>query len=125
VAARLWPVLFHPLCEQELHHVSAAVQDELLAMAKLLEQTGPELGRPWADTLNGSQHSQMKEMRFRADGGVWRVAFAFDPHRAAILLIAADKRGQNERRFYRRFITAADQRFNEHLAGLSEAGDTQ
>ena len=82
----------------------------------------------WGDhgrTLNGSQHSQMKELRFRADGGVWRVAFAFDPHRAAILLIAADKRGQNERRFYRRFITAADRRFNEHLAGLSEAGDTQ
>ena len=114
---RLWPVLFHPSCEQEFLCVSAAVQDELLAMAKLLEQTGPELGRPWADTLNGSKHSQMKELRFRADGGVWRVAFAFDPQRAAILLIAADKRGQNEKRFYRRLIRQADQRFDDHLAG--------
>ena len=77
------------------------------------------MGRPWADTLNGSKHSQMKELRFQADGGVWRTAFAFDPHRSAVLLIAADKKGQNERQFYRRLIRKADQRFDGHLAGLA------
>jgi hypothetical protein len=44
---------------------------------KLLEQFGPSLGRPWADTLNGSRHANLKELRFDAADGVWRVAFAF------------------------------------------------
>jgi hypothetical protein len=61
------------------------VQDELLAHIELLEQFGPLVGRPRADTLNGSRHANMKELRFRAAGGVWRVAFAFDPNRKAVL----------------------------------------
>ena len=64
-----------------------AVQDELLAHARLLEEFGPQLGRPHADTLNGSAHANMKELRFDADDGVWRLAFAFDPRRKAILLV--------------------------------------
>ena len=55
------------------------VRDELLACIVLLEQFGPQLGRPRADTLNDSRHSNMKEARFDAADGVWRVAFAFDP----------------------------------------------
>ncbi len=52
-----------------------AVQDELLAQAKLLETFGPSLGRPRVDTLDGSRHANMKELRFNAADGVWRVAF--------------------------------------------------
>jgi hypothetical protein len=62
----------------------------------------------------------MKEIRFRADDGVWRVAFAFDPHRCAILLIAGDKSGSSEKRFYRQLIEIADSRFNDHLTKLME-----
>lgn len=94
------------------------MQDELLAHAKLLEAFGPELGRPWADTLNGSHHANMKELRFKSENGVWRVAFAFDPRRRAVLLAAGDKSGGGEKRFYRQLIGKADKRFDAHLDRL-------
>lgn len=61
----------------------------------------------------------MKEIRFTAAGSAWRVAFAFDPQRKAILLVAGDKSGSSERRFYRQLITKADDRFDAHLDRLS------
>lgn len=60
-------------------------QEELAALVRLLEEFGPELQRPHCDTLKGSRFANMKELRFEASGGVWRVAFAFDRKRAAIL----------------------------------------
>jgi hypothetical protein len=90
----------------------------LLAHARLLEEFGPQLGRPRVDTLNGSKHANMKELRFNADDGVWRVAFAFDPKRKAILLVCGDKSGGSEKRFYKRLIKKADNRFDEHLSRL-------
>lgn len=75
---------------------------ELFAQAKVIERFGPQTGRPRVDTLKGSKHVNMKELRFDADRGVWRVAFAFDPAREAILLIAGDKSGGSVTRFYRR-----------------------
>lgn len=106
-------------------HCPKAVQDELLACAKLLEMFGPALGRPRADTLAGSAHANMKELRFDADGGVWRVAFAFDPKRNAILLVAGDKSGGGEKRFYKTLLRKADERFDEHLARLKKAGQAR
>jgi hypothetical protein len=96
------------------------VQDELLPMIRLLQQFGPQLKRPYADTLNGSRHANMKELRFDAADGVWRVAFAFDPKRKAILLVAGDKSGGSEKRFYRDLIAKADDRFDVHLARLKK-----
>lgn len=105
-------------CEFEMY--SDGVQDELLALLLLLEDEGPLLGRPHADTLNGSKHSNMKELRFNADGGVWRVAFAFDPKRSGILLVAGDKSGTAKTRFYKQLIKKADRRFDEHLEKREE-----
>lgn len=113
-----WLVAFHPDFETEFDALLEEVQDELLAIASLLETFGPQLGRPHVDTLNGSQHTNMKELRFNAAGGVWRVAFAFDPERCAILLVAGDKSGGSEQRFYKQLIKKADLRFNQHLAQL-------
>ena len=79
---------------------------------------GPLLGRPHADTLAGSVHANMKELRFVADDGVWRVAFAFDPERKAILLVAGDKSGVAQKRFYKSLIAKADARYAEHLETL-------
>lgn len=73
---------------------------------------------PYVDTLKGSRHPNMKELRFDAAGGVWRVAFAFDPRRRAILLVAGDKAGVGQRRFYERLIAKADARFDAHLRRL-------
>jgi len=113
-----WTVQFHTAFEPEFVVLAEDVQDELLAHAKLLETFGPQLGRPRADTLNGSKHANMKELRFDAADGVWRVAFAFDPKRRAILLVAGDKTGSSEKRFYRRLLKKADERFKEHLKRL-------
>jgi hypothetical protein len=60
----------------------------------------------------------MKELRLTLPDGEWRVAFAFDPHRSAILLVAGNKSGTNERRFYRQLIRTADRRFDAHLHAL-------
>lgn len=102
----------------EFEALPEAVQDELLAHIAVLETFGPQLGRPRVDTLNGSRHKNMKELRFDANNGVWRFALAFDPKRAAILLCGGDKSGGSEQRFYRQLITKADKRFDAHIADL-------
>lgn len=112
-----WLIELHSDFEREFRELSPNVKSELYARVRLLEEFGPELGRPYADTLRGSKHSNMKELRFTTDDGVWRVAFAFDPDRAAILLVAGDKSGTSERRFYENLIRVADARFDDHLAG--------
>lgn len=72
------------------------------------------------DTLKGSGHANMKELRFDWNGEVWRVAFAFDPKRQAILLVGGDKGGADQRRFYKRLIAIADARYDDHLATLKK-----
>lgn len=114
-----WVVENHELFDPEFDSLPEPVQDELLAVAGLLERFGPQLGRPHADTLTGSRHANMKELRFIADQGVWRVAFAFDPQRRAILLIAGDKAGVAQKRFYKQLVNKADRRFADHLANLA------
>lgn len=113
-----WRVEIGDEFEPEFDELPDYVQDEMLANTRLLEEYGPQLGRPRVDTLNGSRHANMKELRFNADNGVWRVAFAFDSRRHAILLVAGDKSGGSERRFYRELIRKADERFDAHLARL-------
>lgn len=73
------------------------------------------------DTLNGSKHANMKEMRFSAADGEWRVAFAFDPERNAIVVVAGDKSGGSQRRFYKQLIAKADSRFSTHMENLKAA----
>ena len=77
----------------------AGVQDELYAHARVLALVGPQLGRPRVDTLKGSRHANMKELAAR----VWRIAFAFDPA-AGYSLVAGDKSGGSEERFYKQLI---------------------
>lgn len=109
-----WTVRFAHEFEPEFVDPNPAVQTEMLAQAKLLEVFGPQLGRSHVDTLNGSKHANMKELRFDAEGGVWRVAFAFDSARQAILPVAGDKSGGSQKRFYRTLIAKADKRFEAH-----------
>ncbi|MDB5519913.1 MAG: hypothetical protein JWQ17_6671 [Tardiphaga sp.] len=115
-----WLVEFHPVFREEFEDLADAVQDELAAMVELLQLIGPQLKRPRSDTLNASKHANMKELRFDADNGVWRVAYAFDPERKAILLVAGDKSGGSEKRFYKGLIQRADERFSQHLAELNK-----
>ncbi|WP_353204712.1 type II toxin-antitoxin system RelE/ParE family toxin [Sphingomonas sp.] len=116
-----WEVRLHDAFEAEFAVLERDVQTELLAVARLLSEYGPLLGRPYVDTLNGSKHANMKEMRFSAADGEWRAAFAFDPERKAILLVAGDKSGGSQKRFYKQLITKADSRFSEHQENLKAA----
>ena len=117
-----WEIEFHKDFAPEFSTLPDEVQKELLAHALLLQRFGPQLGRPRVDTLKGSRHANMKELRFDAADGVWRVAFAFDPKRNAVLLIAGDKSGGGEKRFYRQLIAKADERFDEHLSQINKKG---
>jgi hypothetical protein len=111
-------VFFHEEFEVEFDDLAQEVQDEALASLKVLEIFGPQLGRLCVDTLKGSRYSKMKELRFDAADGVWRIAFAFDPRRRAIFLCSGDKSGVSEGRFYRGLIAIADKRYAAHLARL-------
>ena len=111
-----WKILFHETFDEEFQAFDESVQDAMAASANMLKEFGPQLGRPYVDTLNGSRHTNMKELRFDADNGVWRVAFAFDPKRQAVLLVAGDKSGTSQKRFYQNLIKKADQRFDDWLA---------
>jgi hypothetical protein len=115
-----WEVRFDDAFEAEFDQLPEAVQDELLARVKVLEQFGPQLGRPHVDTLKDSKHANMEELRFNCEDGAWRVAFAFDPKRQALLLVAGDKAGANQRKFYEKLIQMADERFDAHLEKLKE-----
>ena len=115
-----WEVDRHDEFVPEYGELHKDVQDELLAHIELLEQFGSRLGRPRVDTLNGSRHANMKELRFDAADGVWRFAFAFDPKRRAIILCGGDKSGGGEKRFYRQLIDKADDRFDAHVATIKK-----
>ena len=115
-----WKIEFHADFYTEFTALSETVQDEFLASLIPLKRIGPSLGRPNVDALKGSKHKNMKELRFNADDGVWRIAFAFDPRRIAILLVAGDKSGTGQKRFYKQLIKKADTRFDDHLQQLKE-----
>lgn len=125
MAEENWVVEFHDAFEPEFERMEKAVQDALLAAAKAVQGLGPQAGRPYVDTLHGSRHANMKELRFDAKDGteVWRAAFAFDPGRHAVILAAAGKQGVNPRLFYKRLIKKADDRFDKHLSAVSRTSE--
>jgi len=88
---------------------------ETIAKVELLKLFGPMLKRPHADTLNGSRYPNMKELRAKTRASVFRVAFAFDPLKTAILLIGGDKKGVSEKTFYRQLLAKADKLYERHL----------
>lgn len=117
----IWEVRLHSAFEDEVLAFERDVRIAMFAAAKLLADFGPQLGRPHADTLKGSRYSNMKELRFEAADGEWRAAFAFDPERNAIMLVAGDKSGGSQKRFYKSLIAKADLRFSDHLESLKSA----
>jgi hypothetical protein len=113
-----WTFAFHPEFEPEFDVLPEEVQDEFFAEASFVELTGPSTGRPHVDTLKGSSYANMKELRFEALNDEWRVAFAFDPRRLAVMLVAGGKTGVGEKRFYKALIAKADARYGRHLEQL-------
>ena len=111
-----WTVEFHDAFAEEFRAWRHDVQKAASISIATLQLIGPMLGRPQADTLKGSRHRNMKELRFSVGDGEWRIAYAFDPRRHGILLCGASKSGISSARFYRRLIATADSRLDAHLA---------
>ena len=94
-------------------------QVEVIAKVELLKLFGPKLGRPHADTLKGSKHANLKELRADTSNQVLRIAFAFDPERTAILLIGGDKSGRSQKQFYKQLLRKAEQLYDVHLSEIA------
>lgn len=88
-------------------------REAILEAVKVLAQIGPALGRPRVDSIDGSKHQNMKELRVQNKGRLFRIFFAFDPERVAMLLIGGDKKGN--KRFYDQMIPKADKLYDRHL----------
>ncbi len=99
--------------------------DQVKAALKILEAEGPQLGRPLVDSVKGSKHKNMKELRPGSVGrSELRVLFVFDPDRRAIMLIAGDKSGQWQK-WYRTSIRKADALYDGHLANREGNGHNE
>src|ERR687891_1229890 len=117
----MWPVEFHPACEQWADQLDQDDAEALLAAIRVLRDQGPTLGRPLVDTVKDSRHSNMKELRPGSTGRTEvRVLFAFDTRRRAILLVGGDK-SKDWKGWYRVNIPIADDRFDEHLARIARS----
>jgi len=112
-------VEFHPACEPWANELDQSDAEALLAAIGVLRDQGPTLGRPLVDTIKGTRHNNMKELRPGSTGRTEiRVLFAFDLERQAILLVGGDK-SNNWQGWYKSNIPIADDRFTEHQSALT------
>ncbi|QDY65803.1 diaminopimelate decarboxylase [Glutamicibacter halophytocola] len=103
------------LIEVWLAELDVDSREQVVAAIELLEDSGPQLGRPIVDTVKASRHKNIKELRPGSSGkSELRILFAFDPERAAIMLIAGDKAGDWQG-WYEKNLPHADRLFDEHL----------
>lgn len=101
-------------------NLDEAEQEAVAASVRLLEQFGPQLPFPHSSGIEGSKHAHMRELRIQYQGRPYRVLYAFDPRRAAILLLGGDKTGQD--RWYVENVPRADRLYDEHLKALRKEG---
>jgi hypothetical protein len=114
----MWQVKTTDVFDRWFADLDDDAQAEVIAVVELLKLLGPRLGRPHADTLNGSKYANMKELRADTADAVLRIAFAFNPNRRGILLVGGDKSGISKKLFYRQLIRKADELYAAHLAAL-------
>jgi hypothetical protein len=124
--AASWSVDFHPACEAWARELKQLDAEALLAAIGVLRDVGPTLGRPLVDTIKGSRHANMKELRPGSTGRTEvRVLFAFDRERKAILLVGGDK-SDNWTAWYETNVPIADDRLDEHQATIeAQQGTTK
>jgi hypothetical protein len=93
------------------------------AVVQVLEKVGPALTRPYADTVKGSRHTNMRELRIQHQGRPFRLLYAFDPRRTAIILVGGDKGGND--RWYDVNIPIADKLYDEHLQQIENEQESK
>jgi len=102
--------------------VTEAEQESIASSVGLLEAKGPQLGFPHSSGINGSRHAHMRELRIQHEGRPYRILYAFDPRRSAILLIGGDKTG--DKRWYDQYVPVADRLYDAHLEALEKEGQS-
>ncbi|MFB9146552.1 type II toxin-antitoxin system RelE/ParE family toxin [Halomonas alkalicola] len=112
----MWQIEQTRTFEEWYFSLDDADRENVLAALLMLRERGPMLPRPHADTVNGSQYRNMKELRIQSQGRPLRAFFAFDPRRTGIVLCAGDKTGN--KRFYDDLIPVADREYAAHLESL-------
>ena len=111
----MWDIDTTHLFDEWFVTQTEALKEDMLAAMIILSEYGPQLGRPYADTVDDSDFPNMKELRVQHQGNPIRAFFAFDPARRGIVLCAGDKTGVKEKRFYKEMIKLADAEFRKHL----------
>lgn len=112
----MWDVETTERFDEWFYHQNMALKEDVLVAMHILAEYGPQLGRPYVDTVKASTYPNMKELRIQHAGAPVRAFFAFDPGRKAIELCAGDKTGCLEKQFYKEMIKLADAEFSQHLA---------
>jgi hypothetical protein len=113
-----WRVTAHSAVQEWFDTLDEDSEEQVTAALRVLRQEGPALGRPFVDTITGARHTNLKELRPGSSGrSKIRILFAFDPERAAILLVGGDKAGEWSK-WYRKAIPLADDRLDQHNARL-------
>ncbi len=100
--------------------LTADEQESIAVAVGILEELGPHVPFPYSSGVESSRHARMRELRVQHEGKPYRVLYAFDPRRMAILLIGGEKRGDD--RFYERMVPLADRLYDEHLKTLRREG---
>lgn len=109
----MWTVIYEQPFEDWFLSLSEAEQIDIFAYINALKNNGPQLGRPYVDTLKGSKLKNLKELRVQHAGYPYRILFAFDPKRQAVLLCGGNK--TNDKRFYERMIPIAETSYQRYL----------
>ena len=112
----IWKILVTEEYEKWFLALTDKEQEDVLAMVEVLEMTGPWLSRPYTDTLKGTRKvKNLKELIIQHAGNSYRVFYAFDPKRRAVLLCGGRKDGKKDKRFYERMIPLAESEFLHYL----------
>jgi hypothetical protein len=115
-----WDVEFTDEFEEWWESLAEGEQVRIAQKVRLLQQFGPSLPRPHADSIASSRHSNMRELIAQHKGRPYRVLYAFDPRRCAVLLIGGDKSG--DAGWYLKYVPVTDRIFDEHLERLRKEG---
>jgi len=113
-----WDVEYTDQFEYWWDGLDVSEQEDVAAVVMLLGKFGPQLPFPYSSAISGSRHGHMRELRIQHKGEPYRVLYAFDPRRSAILLIGGNKTGKD--RWYDETIPAADNLYDEHLRMLEQ-----
>lgn len=114
----MWEVEYTDEFEEWWNTLNESEQIDVAAYVELLEKSGPNLRHPYSSGIKGSKYTHMRELRIQHAGKPYRILYAFDPRRTAILLIGGGKTGKD--RWYEKYVPIADRLYEQHLAELKE-----